>query len=191
MSGAELYLIASVVSAGATYGKAKSDARNMRSQAYQTEIKGRVDRANYKQQGIEVLKETNKVMSANIARAFSGNLDPFKSGETPDIIQSYSLRAGMNDFSIARDNASIVMKQAEYQAESLRSSARDMIKFGKLELIGNVVMAGYNYSTIGSAPSGSAIASSSANTSLTPTYNSMMTPRGSGSYDSARLLPSG
>jgi len=52
-------------------------------------------------------------------------------------------------------------------------------------------MAGYNYSTIGSAPSGSAIASSSANTSLTPTYNSMMTPRGSGSYDSARLLPSG
>ena len=60
MSGAELYLIASVVSAGATYGKAKSDARNMRSQAYQTEIKGRVDRANYKQQGIEVLKETIK-----------------------------------------------------------------------------------------------------------------------------------
>ncbi|MDB9915921.1 hypothetical protein OAD30_03745 [Alphaproteobacteria bacterium] len=191
MSGAELYLIASVVSAGATYGKAKSDARNMRSQAYQTEIKGRVDRANYKQQGIEVLKETNKVMSANIARAFSGNLDPFKSGETPDIIQSYSLRAGMNDFSIARDNASIVMKQAEYQAESLRASARDTMKFATLQLVSSVAMAGYNYSTIGSAPSGSAMASSSANTSLTPTYNSMMTPRGSGFYDSARLLPSG
>ena len=191
MSGAELYLIASVVSAGATYGKAKSDARNMRSQAYQTEIKGRVDRANYKQQGIEVLKETNKVMSANIARAFSGNLDPFKSGETPDIIQSYSLRAGMNDFSISRDNASIVMKQAEYQAESLRASARDTMKFATLQLVSSVAMAGYNYSTIGSAPSGSAMASSSANTSLTPTYNSMMTPRGSGSYDSARLLPSG
>ena len=191
MSGAELYLIASVVSAGATYGKAKSDARNMRSQAYQTEIKGRVDRANYKQQGIEVLKETNKVMSANIARAFSGNLDPFKSGETPDIIQTYSLRAGMNDFSITRDNASIVMKQAEYQAESLRASARDTMKFATLQLVSSVAMAGYNYSTIGSAPSGSAMASSSANTSLTPTYNSMMTPRGSGSFDSSRLLPSG
>tara|TARA_R110002126_G_scaffold177667_2_gene326608 strand:- start:1511 stop:2086 length:576 start_codon:yes stop_codon:yes gene_type:complete len=191
MSGAELYLVASLVSAGAKYGKAKSDARNLRSQAYQTEIKGRVDRANYKQQGIEVLKETSKVMSANIARAFSGNLDPFKSGETPDIIQSYSLRAGMNDFSIARDNASIVMKQAEYQAESLRASARDTMKFATLELIGNVAMAGYGYSTIGSAPSGSAMASSSANTSLTPTYNSMMTPRGSGSFDSSRLLPSG
>lgn len=191
MSGAELYLVASLVSAGAKYGKAKSDARNLRSQAYQTEIKGRVDRANYKQQGIEVLKETSKVMSANIARAFSGNLDPFKSGETPDIIQSYSLRAGMNDFSIARDNASIVMKQAEYQAESLRASARDTMKFATLELIGNVAMAGYGYSTIGSAPATSSIASSSANTSLTPTYNSMMTPRGSGSFDSSRLLPSG
>jgi len=191
MSGAELYLVASLVSAGVKYGKAKSDARNLRSQAYQTEIKGRVDRANYKQQGIEVLKETSKVMSANIARAFSGNLDPFKSGETPDIIQSYSLRAGMNDFSIARDNASIVMKQAEYQSETLRASARDTMKFAKLELIANVAMAGYSYSTIGSAPSGSAMASSSANTSLTPTYNSMMTLRGSGSFDSSRLLPSG
>ena len=190
MSGAELYLIASVVSAGVKYAKTKSDAKKLKAQAYQTEIKGRVDRANYKQQGIETLKEMNKVMSANVARAFSGNLDPFKSGETPDIIQNYSLRAGINDFSIARDNASIVMKQAEYQAESLRSSARDMIKFGKLELIGNIAMAGYNYSTIGSAPSGSAIASSSANTSLNPTYNRMMTPRGSGSFDSSRLLPS-
>ena len=190
MSGAELYLIASVVSAGVKYAKTKSDAKKLKAQAYQTEIKGRVDRANYKQQGIETLKEMNKVMSANVARAFSGNLVPFKSGETPDIIQNYSLRAGINDFSIARDNASIVMKQAEYQAESLRSSARDMIKFGKLELIGNIAMAGYNYSTIGSAPSGSAIASSSANTSLNPTYNRMMTPRGSGSFDSSRLLPS-
>lgn len=192
MSGAELYLVASLVSAGVKYGKAKSDARNLRSQAYQTEIKGRVDRANYKQQGIEVLKETSKVMSANIARAFSGNLDPFKSGETPDIIQSYSLRAGMNDFSIARDNASIVMKQAEYQAETLRASARDTMKFATLELIGNVAMAGYGYSTIGSAPASSTMATSSANTSLSPTYNSMMTPRGSGGYNfNSRLMPSG
>jgi|TARA_B100001094_G_scaffold57434_1_gene52914 hypothetical protein len=167
MSGAELYLIASVVSAGATYGKAKSDARNMRSQAYQTEIKGRVDRANYKQQGIEVLKETNKVMSANVARAFSGNLDPFKSGETPDIIQTYSLRAGMNDFSITRDNASIVMKQAEYQAESLRASARDTMKFATLQLVSSVAMAGYNYSTIGSAPAQTA---STSNNFLNPSY---------------------
>ena len=192
MSGAELYLVASLVSAGVKYGKAKSDARNLRSQAYQTEIKGRVDRANYKQQGIEVLKETSKVMSANIARAFSGNLDPFKSGETPDIIQSYSLRAGMNDFSIARDNASIVMKQAEYQAETLRASARDTMKFAKLELIGNVAMAGYGYSTIGSAPASSTMATSSANTSLSPTYARGMTPRFSGGYTgNARLLPSG
>ena len=192
MSGAELYLVASLVSAGAKYGKAKPDARNLRSQAYQTKIKGRVDRANYKQQGIEVLKETSKVMSANIARAFSGNLDPFKSGETPDIIQSYSLRAGMNDFSIARDNASIVMKQASYQAETLRASARDTMKFATLELIGNVAMAGYGYSTIGSAPASSTMATSSANTSLSPTYARGMTPRFSGGYTgNARLLPSG
>ena len=192
MSGAELYLIASVVSAGATYGKAKSDARKMRSQAYQTEIKGRVDRANYKQQGIETLKEMNKVMSANVARAFSGNLDPFKSGETPDIIQNYSLRAGINDFSIARDNASIVMKQAEYQAESLRASARDTMKFATLQLVSSVAMAGYNYSTIGSAPAQTA---STSNTFLDPSYmdygttgtrSQFLAPR-----PTSRFMPSG
>lgn len=192
MSGAELYLIASLVSAGAKYASEKSKAKGLRSQAYQTEIKGRVDRANYKQQGIEVLKETSKIMSANIARAFSGNLDPFKSGETPDMIQSYSLRAGMNDFSISRDNASIVMKQASYQAESLRASARDTMKFATLELIGNVAMAGYGYSTIGSAPATSSMATSSANTSLSPTYARGMTPRFSGGYTgNARLMPTG
>ena len=56
MSGAEIYLIASLVSAGVKYGKSKSDAKKLRSEAYQTEIKGRVDRASYKQKGIEVLK---------------------------------------------------------------------------------------------------------------------------------------
>jgi len=167
MSGAELYLVAKLVSAGVKYAKTKSDAKKLKSQAYQAEIKGRVDRANYKQQGINTLKEMSQVMSANVARAFSGNLDPFKSGETPDIIQSYSLRAGLNDFSISRDNASIVMKQANYQAESLRSSARDMVKFGKFELMANVAMAGYNYSTIGSAPSQTA---STSNNFLDPSY---------------------
>jgi hypothetical protein len=181
-----------LVSAGAKYASEKSKAKGLRSQAYQTEIKGRVDRANYKQQGIEVLKETSKIMSANIARAFSGNLDPFKSGETPDMIQSYSLRAGMNDFSISRDNASIVMKQASYQAETLRASARDTMKFATLELIGNVAMAGYGYSTIGSAPATSSMATSSANTSLSPTYARGMTPRFSGGYTgNARLMPTG
>jgi hypothetical protein len=167
MSGAELYLVAKLVSAGVKYAKTKSDAKKLKSQAYQAEIKGRVDRANYKQQGINTLKEMSQVMSANVARAFSGNLDPFKSGETPDIIQNYSLRAGINDFSISRDNASIVMKQANYQAESLRSSARDMVKFGKFELMANVAMAGYNYSTIGSAPSQTA---STSNNFLDPSY---------------------
>ena len=192
MSGAELYLIASVVSAGVKYAKTKSDAKKLKAQAYQTEIKGRVDRANYKQQGIETLKEMNKVMSANVARAFSGNLDPFKSGETPDIIQNYSLRAGMNDFSIARDNASIVMKQAEYQAESLRSSAKDMIKFGKLELASNIAMAGYNYSTIGSAPAQTA---STSNTFLDPSYSDFGTTGTRSQFlaprSSKRFMPSG
>lgn len=192
MSGAELYLVASLVSAGATYAKAKSDAKNLKAQAYQAEIKGRVDRANYKQQGIETLKEMNKVMSANVARAFSGNLDPFKSGETPDIIQSYSLRAGINDYTISRDNATIVMKQAQYQADSLRASARDTMRFATLQLVGNVAMAGYNYSTIGSAPAQTA---STSNTFLDPSFTDFGTTGTRSQFMTPRLgnrfMPSG
>ena len=43
MSGAELYLVAKLVSAGVKYAKTKSDAKKLKSQAYQAEIKGRVD----------------------------------------------------------------------------------------------------------------------------------------------------
>lgn len=192
MSGAELYLVASLVSAGATYAKAKSDAKNLKAQAYQAEIKGRVDRANYKQQGIETLKEMNKVMSANVARAFSGNLDPFRSGETPDIIQNYSLRAGINDYTISRDNATIVMKQAQYQADSLRAAARDTMRFASLQLVGSVAMAGYNYSTIGSAP---AQTPATSNTFLDPSFSDFGTTGTRSQFMTPRLgnrfMPSG
>lgn len=168
MSGAELYLIASLVSAGVKYAQSREDAKQLDNKAYQVEIEGRKDRLEYKRQGVEQLKEMNKIMSANIANAFAGNLNPYSSGETPDLIQSYSLRAGLNDWSISRDNASIAMKQAQYQADQYRRSAKQTRKFGTIGLIANVAMAGYNYSTIGSAPAQSA---STSNTFLDPSYS--------------------
>tara|TARA_R110001592_G_scaffold341116_1_gene629831 strand:- start:1038 stop:1613 length:576 start_codon:yes stop_codon:yes gene_type:complete len=168
MSGAEIYLIAQVVSAGVKYAKTKSEAKVLNQKAHQTEIKGRIDRANYKQQGIEALKEMGATMASTIANAFSGGIDPFKSGETPDVILDYSLRAGIDDFTIARDNATIAMKQSQYQAEQYRGSARDMVKFGKFELATDIAMAGATYSSVGSAPNQTA---STSNKFLDPSYS--------------------
>lgn len=166
MSGAEIFLVASLVSAGVKYQQSKEDARYLDqkgreadNQAYAVEIKGRQDALNYKRQGIEALKQMEKVMSANIARAFSGNINPFTSGETGDLIQTYSLRAGLNDWSITRDNASMVMKNAQYQASEYRHqateyrrSASKVRQFAKINLVTDVAMASVGYSQIGSAP---------------------------------------
>ena len=46
MSGAEIALIASIVSASATYEKSKADSRRFKGQAHQANLKGRID--NYK-----------------------------------------------------------------------------------------------------------------------------------------------
>ena len=149
MSGAEIALIASIVSASATYEKSKADSRRLKGQAHQANLKGRIDNLNYKRQGIQILKETNKIIAANVAKAAAGNLDPFKSGESPDMISGYSLRMGINDFTIARDNATIAKRMGEYESESLMSAARSTEKIGTMTAIAQVGMGVANYQGIG------------------------------------------
>ena len=63
-------------------------------------------------------------MAANAARAAAGNLDPYASYDSADVIGTYNLRMGVNDFTIARDNASIAKKMAKYQADNYRYAGR-------------------------------------------------------------------
>lgn len=186
MSGAELYLIAAVVGAGATYMQSQSEANRLKAQANQAELQGRADYINNKRQGVQILKETNKIIASNVAKAGAGNLDPYASGESTDLVMGYSIKEGINDFTIARDNASMALKMSKYEADSLRNAAKTTKKTGMLTAVAQVGMGVYGYNTIGSAPSPTL---STSNNFLNPSYGDFGTRRITGSSAYNRYLP--
>ena len=118
MSGEVLAVIAiasAVAGSAAAIEGAKAQKKMYERQADITERQGRLDALNYKQQGVNTIKKMNRVMAANAARAAAGNLDPYASYDSADVIGTYNLRMGVNDFTIARDNASIAKKMSNYR----------------------------------------------------------------------------
>ena len=94
MSGpilAAVSVVTGVLSAQAQINAGKAKADQLRAEARQSELQGRVDALNYKRQANAVLKKTEQVMASNIARAAAGNMNPFASGETPDLIAPLQL----------------------------------------------------------------------------------------------------
>ena len=150
-------------------GKAQQDAYN--AQARQAEIQGSVQALEYKRQGVTALQSLEKVLAANIARGAAGNLDPLSSGSSSDLIARLNMRDGVNEFTIARDNASIATKMAKYQAANLRvagQSARQTSRLNALATLGmGVASAGQLYPTAGFT--GSATAATTTTTAATTT----------------------
>ena len=103
--------------------------------------------------GVNALKKMNRVMAANTARAAAGNLDPFSSGDSHDIIATYNLRQGVNDFTIARDNQTIAEKMGKYQADNYRYAGQVAVSNAKMMAVANIgmsfVTAGQVYGTDG------------------------------------------
>jgi len=132
-------------------GEAIEDQRN--AEARQAEIQGSVQALEYKKQGVTALQNLEKVLAANIARGAAGNLDPLSSGSSADLIARLNMRDGVNEFTIARDNASIATKMAKYQAANLRvagQSARQTGRLGALATLGlGVAGAGQLYGSEG------------------------------------------
>lgn len=145
MSGVELAVLAVAASAVSGYAaiegaKAQRDMYNAK--ATLAEKQGRMEALAYKEKGVQVLKNMNKALAATTARAGAGNLDPFASGDSPDIIMGYTMRAGTNDFTITRDNASITEKYAKYQAANYRYAGAQAVRTAKIGAVANLAMAG-------------------------------------------------
>jgi len=106
--------------------KAKKEMYDM--QANAARIQGKITALKYKQEGVEKLKKINRVLAANTARAAAGNIDPFSSGGSPDIINTYSLRQAVNDFTISRDNQTMATKMANIQAQQYNYAGKVAVK---------------------------------------------------------------
>ena len=116
MSGPTLTVIAiasAVVGGYAQIQAAKAQRTMYNRQAEITQRQAKLDGLSYKQQGVNALKKMNRVMAANAARAAAGNLDPFSSGDSHDVIATYNLRQGVNDFTIEIDKQTIAEKMGK------------------------------------------------------------------------------
>ena len=143
MSGPTLAVVAIASAALSGYAAiqgAKAQKKMYERQADITERQGRLDALNYKQQGVNAIKKMNRVMAANAARAAAGNLDPYASYDSADVIGTYNLRMGVNDFTIARDNASIAKKMGKYQADNYRYAGQVAVKNAKTMAVANIGM---------------------------------------------------
>lgn len=168
MSGPTLAVMAiasAVVGGYAAIQSAKAQQKMYNRQADITERQSRLDALNYKQQGVNSLKKMNRVLAANTARAAAGNLDPYASYDSSDVIATYNLRQGVNDFTIARDNATIATKMGKYQADNYRYAGAVAVANAKTMAAVNIgmsfVTAGQVYGTDGLT---GMFASNSANT---------------------------
>lgn len=156
MSGPTLAVMAiasAVVSSYAAIQGAKAQKKMYERQADITERQSRLDALAYKQQGVNAIKKMNRVMAANAARAAAGNLDPYASYDSADVISTYNLRQGVNDFTIARDNATIAKKMGKYQADNYRYAGAVAVSNAKTMAVANIgmsfVSAGMVYGTPG------------------------------------------
>jgi len=139
MSGFEIAFIAAAV--GSSYmgiQQAKQEKKMMDAKALITEKQATVNANNSKQKAINVLKNMNSVMASNVAKGGSGNMDPFSSGDSIDIINTATMREGVTDFTIARDNATMALKMGKYQADNYRYAGAAAVSNAKTMAVINV-----------------------------------------------------
>jgi len=158
MTVAVASLVLAGVSAYAQIKQGEATKKAMYNQAEHKKLEGRVEAVKAKEQGIQVLKATNKALASVGAIAYAGGLEP--SLGTPQDIGTYSvLNPGLNDFITSKDNEFLAISTANAQAEDLRFAGRQAKKKAYIGAFTTMANAGLNYASLGSAPAGTQTAS--------------------------------
>ena len=86
---------------------------------------------NAKREGVSALKNLERVLAANTARQAASNMDPFASGNTPDLIANLNMREGVTQFSMAKSNAEYAKEMSKYQAGMQRTAASNAVSLAR------------------------------------------------------------
>ena len=156
MSGpilAAVSVVTGVLSAQAQINAGKAKADQLRAEARQSELQGRVAALNAKREGLSALKNLERVIAANTARQAASNMDPFASGTTPDLITNLNMREGVTQFKMAQSNAEYAIAMSKYQAGMQRTAATNANKFARQQAFitvgSSIFQAGQIYPTAG------------------------------------------
>ena len=155
--GAQALAVGALIIGGAgalaTYREGQAAQMVEKAKADQAVLQGSIQAANYKEEASQKLKNLEKVLAANTARASAGNISPFTSGDTPALIARLNTREGVNQFTVSRDNATMAVKMAKYQADQHRIAGKNIMQAAKtqafIQLGQAAVTAGQIYPTAG------------------------------------------
>ena len=147
----------------------KTTAAGYMAQATQSRTQAKSEELKYKQQGVAVLDNILRTQATLTARAGAGGIDPFSG--SAGALQQYALAQGAKENYMARDNAIIVLRSGELQAQQYESAARAAIAQARgaafMTLASSAVSAGM-LGSLGSVPPAPGIG---APTSLTTPLN--------------------
>jgi hypothetical protein len=137
---------AAVSAAGQLYaGAQQRQAYN--AQAAQAQIQGRSQAIAYKQQGADILKNMNETMGTIVARAAAGGVDPL-SGSAQSL-QNYTMKEGVREYNIAKDNAVLAQGMASYQADIYRQAGKTAMLSSMIQAVGTMGQGYYRQSQLG------------------------------------------
>jgi hypothetical protein len=90
-----------------------------------------------------------KAMAASTARSAAGGLNPYASGESADLINTYSMNIGVGDFGMARTNAMLALDAGKRNASQFRTAGKYAVQYGMMAAaadtfagIGNIMASG-------------------------------------------------
>ena len=141
-------IASTLVSAYGQYSAGKYQKSMYQKQADWAEIQGESEALAYERAGNEALNKTLRTMATINARASAGNLNPF-TGSAGNL-QSYELKKGIEDYSIALDSADIKRKSASYQAGIYRTAGKQAVRTGIFNAFGQIGQGYMMYKAIGS-----------------------------------------
>jgi hypothetical protein len=115
-------MIFAAVSAVGQLSAGAAQQEQYNAQAAQAQLKGRSEAIAYKQQGADVLKKLNENMATIVARAAAGGVAA-NTGSAAGL-QGYSMKEGVREFNISKDNAVLAEGMASHQAAIYRQAGR-------------------------------------------------------------------
>lgn len=150
---AAVAIVGSALSAKAQMDAGKAQRYQYETQAKQAEIKGRQDAINFKEMGNQVLRERRRLVASAIAKGGASGFNFTEAGSPTDIAIRQTDYEAVKDFTIARDNASMAIKMAEFNASSLRTAGRNIQQTSRVAAFGTMLtgvgQAGQIYPTTG------------------------------------------
>ena len=138
MSGPIFEIVGGVLGGLAQIRQAQAQQVQYEIKARNEMINARTDALNFKKEGIEKLVELNRAMASTVARAASGNLDPYAASETKDLININSMRLASVDLRTLELNQEMAILRGNSNAQSARLAGDAAVRYATASAMANV-----------------------------------------------------